>query len=57
MYAGWIVGTGVAVLLLLAGIVGQIVSRQRRVKNKWAWWCILIGCMAIVSAFINAQFA
>lgn len=53
--AGWIVGTSVAVLVLLTGIVGILVSNQKRTKNKWAWWFILFGVLAIVSAFINAN--
>ncbi|WP_211750301.1 hypothetical protein [Paenibacillus sp. Marseille-Q4541] len=52
--AGFIVGTSLAVLVLLTGIVGLLISKQKRKKNKWAWWLILFGCCAIISAFINA---
>ncbi|WP_454191658.1 hypothetical protein [Paenibacillus sp. Marseille-Q7038] len=53
--AGFIVGTSLAVLVLLTGIVGLLISKQKRKKNKWAWWFILFGCCAIISAFINAS--
>ena len=53
--AGFIVGTSLAVLVLLTGIGGLLISKQKRKKNKWAWWFILFGCCAILSAFINAN--
>lgn len=52
----FIVGTGVAILLILVGISGMLVSKRRGTKNKWSWWLILFGCCAVVSAFINARF-
>ncbi|GIP42629.1 hypothetical protein J45TS6_10880 [Paenibacillus sp. J45TS6] len=52
--AGFIVGTSLAVLILVTGIVGLLISKQKRKKNTWAWWFILFGCCAIISAFINA---
>lgn len=54
--AGWIVGTSVSILVLLGGIVGLLVSKRKKTENKWAWWFILFGCCAIISAFINARF-
>lgn len=53
MEPGWIVGTSVAVLVLLVGIVGVVTSKQKRQRNRWAGWFILFGCCAIISAFIN----
>lgn len=52
--AGFIVGTSLAVLILVTGIVGLLISKQKGKKNKWAFWFILFGCCAIISAFINA---
>lgn len=52
--AGFIVGTSLAVLILITGIVGLLISKQKGKKNKWAFWFILFGCCAIISAFINA---
>lgn len=54
--AGWIVGTSLSVLVLLVGIIGMLVSKQRRTRNKWSIWLILFGVCALVSAFINAGF-
>lgn len=53
--AGWIVGTSLSVIVLLTGIGGLLTSIKRKEKNKWAWWFILFGCCAIISAFINAS--
>ncbi|MEY9973203.1 Mg2+ and Co2+ transporter CorA [Lysinibacillus sp. RC46] len=48
----FLVGTGVAVLVLLVGIFG-LVSKKNGKPNKWAWWLIIIACCAFVSAIIN----
>ena len=53
MIIPFIVGTGIAILLLLLGIIGLLVSKQRGARNKWSWWLILFGCCAIVSAIFN----
>lgn len=54
MEVGWIVGTSLAVLILIAGVIGLLVSRQNGRKSKWAWWFILFGCCAVISALINS---
>lgn len=54
--AGWIVGISFSTIVLLIGIYGALNGRRRQVRNKWAWWFILFGCFALVSAIINYQF-
>ncbi|MBR2563352.1 MAG: hypothetical protein IKE29_01855 [Paenibacillus sp.] len=54
--AGWIVGITFSSIVLLLGIYGVMNSRRKRVRNKWAWWFVLFGCCALVSAVINYQF-
>ncbi|WP_342552476.1 hypothetical protein [Paenibacillus sp. FSL R7-0652] len=54
--AGWIVGITFSIIILIIGIYGVINSRHRRVSTKWAWWFVLFGCCALVSAVINYQF-
>lgn len=49
----FMVGTGVAVLLLLVGIFGLLMSKKKGTPNKWAWWLIIFACCALVSAVIN----
>lgn len=53
MEPGWIVGTSISLVVLLAGIVGIVTSKLKRQRNRWAGWFILFGCCAIASAFIN----
>ncbi|CAM4335094.1 DUF308 domain-containing protein [Paenibacillus tarimensis] len=53
MEPGWIVGTSLAVLILLAGVIGLAVSKQNRRKNRWGWWFVIFGVCAIISAFVN----
>ncbi|CAI6079073.1 hypothetical protein PAECIP112173_02609 [Paenibacillus sp. JJ-100] len=54
--AGWIVGITFSSIVLLIGIYGVMNSRRKGVRNKWAWWFVLFGCCALVSAVINYQF-
>ncbi|WP_405170499.1 hypothetical protein MHI12_23455 [Paenibacillus sp. FSL H8-0280] len=54
--AGWIVGISFSSIVLLIGINGALNGRRRQARNKWAWWFILFGCCALVSAIINYQF-
>lgn len=54
--AGWIVGITFSSIILIIGVYGVFNSKRRHVRNKWAWWFILFGCCALVSAVINYQF-
>lgn len=49
----FIVGTAVAILLLVIGIFGLLVSKMKGTPHKWAWWLIIFACCALVSAVIN----
>ncbi|WP_186323464.1 hypothetical protein [Paenibacillus xylanexedens] len=53
MSIGWIVGTSLAIIVLLSGLVGlnQAVRRQR--KARWPWWLIGFSVAALISAAIN----
>jgi len=52
----FMVGTGIAILLLLVGIIGLMMSKKKGTPNKWAIWLIIFACCALVSAVINYQF-
>jgi len=54
--AGWIVGITFSSIVLIIGVYGVLDSKRRHVRNKWAWWFILFGCCALVSAVIYYQF-
>lgn len=52
----FMVGIGVAMILLLVGIIGLMASKKKGIPNKWALWLIIFACCALVSAVINYQF-
>lgn len=51
---GTILGAISGVLLLIIGIVSLLVSKLKNTENKWAWWVILFGCSAIMTAIVNS---
>lgn len=53
MEIGFIVGIIIAVLVLITGGIGLLVSKKKGAKNKWAWWAIAFGVCALISAGIN----
>jgi len=55
MEIGFIVGIIISVSVLITGIMGLIVSKKKGAKNKWAWWAIVFGVCALISAVINLR--
>ncbi|WP_179282919.1 MULTISPECIES: hypothetical protein [Paenibacillus] len=54
MSIGWIVGSSLATLVLLAGIISLFISiRKSKNHRRWPWWLIGFGVAALVSAAIN----
>ncbi|MDN3954583.1 hypothetical protein [Sporolactobacillus laevolacticus] len=51
---GTILGAILGVLLLIVGSVSLLVSKSKGIENKWAWWVILFGCCAIMTAIVNS---
>lgn len=52
--AGFIVGITIATILLMTGVIVLLVSKRKVHKNKWAWWLIIFGICALISAAINS---
>lgn len=55
MEIGFIVGIIISVLVLIIGIIGILLSKKSGVKNKWAWWAVVFGVCALISAVINLK--
>lgn len=55
MEVGFIVGSILALVILCVGIIGLLVSKHKREKNKWAWAAIIFSACALVSAVINSK--
>ncbi|MDN3955899.1 hypothetical protein [Sporolactobacillus laevolacticus] len=51
---GFIVGGTIAIVLLIIGIIAVVVSKRKAQENKWAWWVILFGVIALISGAINS---
>ncbi|WP_157800111.1 hypothetical protein [Sporolactobacillus pectinivorans] len=54
MEIGIILGLILGALLLIIGIVSLLVCKLKSIENKWAWWVILFGCCAIITAIVNS---
>ena len=54
MHIGFIVGSTIASAVLIAGIIGWLLSKRKGYKNVWAGWAIVFGVFALISAVINA---
>ncbi|WP_167815127.1 hypothetical protein [Sporolactobacillus shoreae] len=54
MEIGPILGMILGVLLLIVGIVSLLIGKFKSTENKWAWWVILFGCSAIMTAIVNS---
>lgn len=53
MHIGYIVGTIVAVFIIICGCIGVIYAKKNQTKDKWAMWAIILGIAALISAVIN----
>ncbi|WP_413377608.1 hypothetical protein [Paenibacillus taichungensis] len=53
MSIGWIVGSSLATVVLLTGIISLISSMRKNNNRRWPWWFIGFGVAALVSAAIN----
>lgn len=53
MHIGYIVGTILAVLLIICGSTAVVFAKKNHKKNKWAIWAIVFGIIALISAVIN----
>lgn len=53
MYIGYIVGTIIAVSLIICGGTAAVLAKKNQKKNKWAIWAIIFGIVALISAVIN----
>ena len=50
MPIGYIVGTIVAVCIIICGCVA---AKKNHKKRKWAMWAIAVGIVALISSVIN----
>lgn len=53
MHIGYIVGIIISVSLIIYGIVAAIYAKVNQKEYKWAKWLIIVGIVALISAFIN----
>jgi hypothetical protein len=53
MHPGFIVGTSLATVALIAGLIGLVNGRRRRERRQWPGWLIVFGVSAWISALIN----
>jgi hypothetical protein len=53
MHIGYIVGSSVAVLLIICGVVAAIIAKRNQKRSKWAIGAIIFGIFALISAVIN----
>ncbi|CAM3053819.1 hypothetical protein P4H27_19475 [Paenibacillus taichungensis] len=53
MSIGWIVGSSLATVVLLAGIISLFIGIRKSNHRRWPWWFIGFGVAALVSAAIN----
>lgn len=55
MLIGIILGSVLGVILLLVGLIGMIVSRQKRSSSRWPEWVTIAGGLAILTAVVNSM--
>ncbi len=53
MHIGYIVGSIVAVSLIICGVAAMVLAKKKQKKTKWAIWAIIWGIVALISAVIN----
>jgi hypothetical protein len=51
--AGFNVGIIVTCTLIITGVIILFLNRNKEKKRKWAWWLIIFGLCALISAAIN----
>ncbi|MCM3292272.1 hypothetical protein M3661_19305 [Paenibacillus sp. MER 180] len=56
-HVGFIVGSVIASVVLIAGIIGLVLSKRRGDTSTWAGWAVLFGVCALASAVINLGIA
>lgn len=53
MSIGWIVGSSLATVVLVAGIINLFIGIRKNNHLRWPWWFIGFGVAALISAAIN----
>lgn len=55
MLIGIILGSILGVILVIIGLIGMIVGRQKRSSSRWPEWVMIAGGCAILTAIFNAM--